>query len=126
MAGGISFISSGHAMPKGFALFILFILIPMSAGVFYGRLPERRSFRESARPLFLAGVLVGLAACILLLAKLFHSNTLGWLFGLSLIFGLPLLILFGIGFAIGSALNRRTTNRPLVGEGLIDEKFGLK
>jgi hypothetical protein len=41
---------------------------------------------------------------LLPLSALLHSDTLGWIFGLSLIFILPLLVVFGIGVLLGNLL----------------------
>jgi hypothetical protein len=50
--------------------------------------------------------IIGFPVGTLLLAKLFGSDVLGWLFGLTLIFGLPLVLLLGVGVLAGSFFNR--------------------
>jgi hypothetical protein len=58
--------------------------------------------------LFLAVLLFPFWA--LLFAKLAGSDALGWVFGLSLIFGIPVLGVFLVGFVIGSVWPRSNTS----------------
>jgi len=61
-----------------------------------------------------AGIVVAFAVSLpvglILLAKLFHSDALGWMFGLTLMFALALLpcgAILALGFAAGSLVHRR-------------------
>lgn len=69
----------------------------------------------------MAGIVVAFAISgpvgLILLAKLFHSDTLGWMFGLTLMFALALLpcgAIVALGFAAGSLAHRRD-GRPATG-----------
>lgn len=77
-------------MIEAFVLLAGFLL----AGYVWGlRRPPAPGARRGRRAWWLAGaaLLVGVPACLLLLANLFNSDVLGWMFGLSLMFGLALL-----------------------------------
>lgn len=72
--------------------------------------------------------IIGFPMGTLLLAKLFDSHALGWLFGLTLIFGLPLVLLFGLGLAVGSFFNRASDEkdtRESAVQPTIDQRLGV-
>ncbi|MBI3369787.1 MAG: hypothetical protein HY021_15445 [Burkholderiales bacterium] len=88
------------------------------AGYGWGRLRSKRP--SSARPArsrrvrwgMVGALIVGLPMGLLLLAQLINSDVLGWIFGLSLMFGLALLPFVAI-FMLGRWLGAKSSNQPM-------------
>jgi hypothetical protein len=91
--------------------YTILVLAPPVAGFLYGRLrnPDTHHGRHG---LVLLGV-VTFPFWIFVVANIFNSNAVGWLFGLSLIFGIPLLLLFFVGYGIGVLLNKKNRRRQV-------------
>jgi hypothetical protein len=82
----------------------------LTAGFIYGQqkkpsIPGKKSYLN-----WIILTIVGAPFVILLMAKLFSSNVLGWLFGLSLIIVWPLVLVATIGVIVGLRFNRNTKN----------------
>ena len=97
---------------------IAFVAALLIAGLLFGllrrRWAQRRRGLGKTRRGRLLGAVVALAIAVpvglILLAKLFDSNVLGWMFGLTLMVGFALLpcgAIFLLGFALGSFIDRR-------------------
>lgn len=86
--------------------YIWLIAIPLAAGFLYGRLRDKQARRAGLMLGLVVLALVAAPVCILMAAKLFGSDALGWMFALSLFVEIPLLALLAIGFAAGSFFNR--------------------
>jgi hypothetical protein len=97
---------------------IAFVAALLMAGFVAGLFRRRWAARRRGAPTPGRGRLVGIAAALaiaipvalILLAKLFNSDVLGWMFGLTLMFGFALLpcgAIVLIGFAAGSFVARR-------------------
>lgn len=84
----------------------LLVFVPLAAGFLYGRFRDKQAEGSGKRLGLAVLALVGAPVCILMVAKLFDSSVLGWMFALALLVEIPLLVLLGLGFAIGSVFNR--------------------
>lgn len=86
----------------------LLALALVGAGFACGK--SRKKPTAGSRSVVVRGVLI--LACIpfsgLWLASQLQSDTLGWIFGLSLMIGLPVVLLIGAGLVVGIWFRRRT------------------
>ncbi len=111
------------------ARLLVYVLVPFCAGFCVGvwRAPRAAAAcgraRASRITASIAGSIAAVLTALILLAKLFDSNTLGWMFGLGLMLvfaAMPCVALFCIGWLIGGSLRRRRTTEPSVADDGVD------
>lgn len=93
--------------------YLWLVLIPLAAGFLYGRYRDKHARRAGLKLGLAVLAVMGAPVLILMAAKLFGSDVLGWMFALSLFVEIPLLLLLGTGFAAGSFFNRPWCGKPV-------------